>query len=84
MSTEINKEEYFVRTADQLEKGEKNRIQGFTSEGLSSKFLELGILPENPIALVRYGPGRNTMYLKVNGHYYAIRKEEAAQIILKF
>jgi Fe2+ transport system protein FeoA len=34
--------------------------------------------------LIRKDPAGKALYLKVNGHAYAFRKEEADHIILKF
>lgn len=72
------------RRATDLKVGESSVIDSFENEAFSSQFLEIGCLPNAPVQLVRKGPAGKTMYLKVNGHAYAFRKEEASHIILKF
>lgn len=77
---ESNSEE---RRATDLKSGESSVISHFESDGYSSQFLEIGCRPNAPIELVRLGPGK-TVYLRVSGHAYAFRHEEASQIILKY
>ncbi|UTW67470.1 ferrous iron transport protein A [bacterium SCSIO 12643] len=78
-NTNINK-----RRATDLKIGESSVIDSFENEEFSSQFLEIGCLPNAPVELVRKGPAGQTLYLRVNGHAYAFRKEEASHIILKF
>lgn len=78
-----NKDIYFRRATD-LKLGESGVIDQFESEEFSAKFLEIGCLPNSPVKLVRKGPAGRTMYLRINGTAYALRKEEANQIILKY
>lgn len=74
----------YSRRAIDLQIGESSVIERFESEAFSAKFLEIGCLPNSPIKLVRKGPSGQTMYLRVNGVAFALRKEEASQIILKY
>ena len=73
-----------MRRATDLKLGESSVIKEFENEQISAMFLEIGCLPKSPIRLIRKGPAGKTMYLRVNGNAFALRKEEAAQIILKF
>ncbi len=74
----------YIRTADKLEIGERNSIQGFTDEYMASVFIEKGCLPESDIRLIRKGPAGKALFVKINGTYFALRPEEAKTIILKF
>ncbi len=73
-----------IRKATDLKLGESSVIKGFENEHISAKFMEIGCLPKSPIRLIRKGPAGKTMYLRINGNAFALRQEEAAQIILKF
>lgn len=70
------------RIATGLSLGETNTIFSFTNEMMSAKFLEMGCCPSSSIRLVRKGIRGMTYYFMINGYAFAMRKEEAAQIIL--
>lgn len=72
------------RNATHLKPGESSLISRFSNAQISSQFLELGCLPNASIELVRLGPMGSTYYMKINNQPYAFRKEEAAQILLKY
>ena len=74
----------YSRRATDLKLGESGVIDQFESEAFSAKFLEIGCLPNSPIKLVRKGPANRTMYMRINGTAYALRYNEANQIILKY
>ena len=74
----------YQRKATDLKLGESSVIKAFENEEISAKFIEIGCLPKSPIRLIRKGPAGRTMYLRINGNAFALRQEEAAQIILKF
>ena len=74
----------YCRRATDLKLGESGVIDRFESDELSAKFLEIGCLPDSPIKLVRKGPAGRTMYMRINGTAYALRQDEANQVILKY
>lgn len=80
----MSKTQSHIRKATDLKLGESSVIKEFENEQISAKFLEIGCLPKSAIRLIRKGPAGRTMYLRINGNAFALRKEEAAQIILKF
>jgi ferrous iron transport protein A len=65
-----------------LRPGEEGKIKSLTESAVSAKLLELGFLPGKTIRLIRKAPGGSPLYFAVNGHYIALRKEEAANILL--
>lgn len=70
--------------AAELRIGQSSVIEGFASHAISGKFVEIGCVPNAAITLVRKGPGNGAFYFTINNHAFAFRKEEAAQIILKY
>jgi len=67
----------------QLRSSDCGRITGFTNEQLSGKFISMGILPGSFIRLVRRLPFSGSYYVQVNDSFFALRKEEAAAIIIE-
>jgi Fe2+ transport system protein FeoA len=80
----LSNSKIYQRNATDLKLGESSVIKAFENEEISSKFIEIGCLPKSPIRLIRRGPAGRTMYLRINGNAFALRKEEASQILLKF
>ena len=80
----MNKTTTQIRKATDLEIGESSVIASFDTAEISAKFMEIGCLPKSPIKLIRKGPAGKTMYLRISGIAFALRREEANQIILKF
>ena len=72
-----------LKTAAQLNPGETGYIQGFAQEKTATRLLELGCLPGTKITLIRAVPFNGPCYLKINGGTFALRKEEAHNILLK-
>ncbi len=70
------------KTIADMHRGETGVIKSFGNEQIASKLLEMGCLPDSEITLVRFAPFGCPLYIKVKGHALAIRKSEAAQIIL--
>ncbi len=66
-----------------LKKGESAIVEQFIDESLSCKLLTMGILPHAKITMVRVAPFGGAFYLKLNGLNVAVRKNEAATIIIK-
>jgi len=80
----LNTTKTHIRKATDLKLGESSVIKEFENEQISAKFLEIGCLPKSAIRLIRRDPAGKTMYMRINGNAFALRQEEAAQIILKF
>lgn len=70
------------KTAAHLLPGQSGVISGFTREDLSLKLLEMGLLPESEIALVRIAPLGDPLYFRVGEYHLSLRKEEAATVLL--
>lgn len=66
-----------------LKPGEKGIIRSLEESQISPKLLEMGFLPGKEIRLMRTAPGGSPLYLDVQGHYIALRREEAQAIVLK-
>jgi len=72
-----------LRTIIDLKKGETAIVKQFDNESLSCKLLTMGVLPDAKITLVRKAPFGGAYYLKLNGLNIAVRRNEAASIIIK-
>ena len=69
-------------TVPQLLEKETRSIIGFTNDQVASKLMAMGILPGNLLRVVRIAPMSGGYYLKVNGQNFALRKSEAASIVV--
>lgn len=65
------------------QKGTTFHIDRFTDEQIAARLISMGLLPGSEIRIVRTSPFGGACYVKVNDHYLALRKEEAACIVLK-
>ena len=65
-----------------LNPGETGVIVSIGESQLSPKLLEMGFLPGRRVKLVRKAPGGCPLYLDVQGHFMALRTEEADSILL--
>ena len=70
-----------VLTATMPGKGEL--VSHFVNEQVASKLMAMGVLPGSRIQLVRKSPFGGGWFVKVDNSYIALRKQEAACIILK-
>ncbi len=66
-----------------LKPGMKGTIYYFSDEQVGSRLLTMGILPGSNIEVVRKAPLGGGIFVKVDGNYLALRKQEAASIILR-
>lgn len=71
------------RTASILQRGEKGIVKGFTDEEMSVKLLEMGLLPGTEIILLNKAPLGNPLQFQIGPYSLALRKEEAATILLE-
>jgi len=58
-------------------------VAQFTNEQIGSKLLAMGILPGSRLEVVREAPFGGGLVVKVDNNYLALRKQEAACILLK-
>jgi len=65
-----------------MKKGESYKIKGFTDDEIANKLLILGFLPGSTISLQRKSPFSGTLYVNIDGNRMALRKNEAAAIIV--
>ncbi|MEN7546372.1 FeoA family protein [Rapidithrix thailandica] len=71
------------RNLSELQEGESSKVSGFVDQEIAVKLLEMGLLPGCSIKLLRTAPFGCPLYLKVNQNYLALRRKEAANIILE-
>jgi ferrous iron transport protein A len=57
-------------------------VSHFTDEEIGGKLMAMGILPGSRIELVRRAPFGGGWYVKVDNNFIALRKQEAACIIM--
>lgn len=58
-------------------------VAQFANEQIGSKLLAMGILPGSWLEVVREAPFGGGVVIKVDNNYLALRKQEAACILLK-
>lgn len=63
--------------------GKGEFVSHFSDEQVASKLMAMGILPGSRIELVRKSPLGGGWFVKVDNTYIALRKQEAACIVLK-
>ena len=66
-----------------LKLGQEAIVRELLETPLSLKLLEMGFMPGTKIKLLRKAPMGTPLYLKVNGHYMALRNEEAEAVIVE-
>ncbi|MCB0618719.1 MAG: ferrous iron transport protein A [Saprospiraceae bacterium] len=67
----------------ELNEGQEGAIDHFLNEELAVKLMAMGVLPGSRVRVVRRAGAGNTLYIKVDQLHLAIRKKEAACIVLK-
>jgi len=66
-----------------LKIGEKSVVSSFADSKIGSKLMTMGMIPGSLVELVRKASAGRTLYIKVNGYGMAVRKTEAANILLE-
>ena len=66
-----------------LKIGQKSIAQNFSDSQMGGKLMTMGMLPGSLIELVRKASAGKTFFIKVNGFGMAVRKNEAANILLE-
>lgn len=67
----------------ELKIGERSVVSSFEDAQMGSKLMTMGVLPGSVIELVRKASAGKTFYIKVNGYGMAVRKNEAAKILVE-
>ena len=70
------------RSAADLKIGEQATIQAFSDQLMSLKLLEMGCLPGARVCLLAKAPLGDPICLTVSGYCLAMRKSEAATILI--
>ena len=70
------------RSVADLKIGEQATIQAFNDQVMSLKLLEMGCLPGAQVCLLAKAPLGDPICLKVAGYCLALRKTEAATILI--
>lgn len=66
-----------------LGKGKKGMIIGFSDDYIAKKLMSMGIIPGTSIEYIRQAPFGGTCYVKADNLTLALRKDEAAGILLR-
>lgn len=72
-----------IKTAAELKMGEVATILSIKPTELSIKLIQMGFLPQKKIRLVRTTITGNPLYIQLGEQYIALRKEEAALLIIQ-
>lgn len=66
-----------------LKENEEGILLHFEDEQLAVKLMAMGVLPGSRLRMVRKNSSGKTLYVRVDQMHLAIRKSEAACIVLK-
>jgi len=73
----------FMSLAD-LQPGQRGRVRQVESQGaVRQRLLDMGILPDAHIELARIAPAGDPIWIKLQGYELALRKSEAAMIMVE-
>lgn len=68
----------------ELRKGERARIDTVGGGGsIRQRLLDMGLLPNEELRLERVAPSGNPIWIELNGTHLALRKEEAAVVLVE-
>ncbi len=68
----------------QAHPGDILKVSGFSEEGkLTSRLVEMGILPGVILRLIKIAPLKGPIEVKVRGYYVSIRQDDAQCIIVE-
>lgn len=73
----------YLEPLSNLQEGETGVIRTFTDDQMASKLLSMGMIPGKPLTLVRRMSLGGGIYFKVENQTFAVREEEAQNIILE-
>jgi len=82
--SKIQTNENFLISLDRLKVGEAGSIDSYTSDSeLNYRLRELGLTKGTKISVKRLAPFGDPMELRIRGYSLSIRKQDAAQILIK-
>ena len=67
----------------ELKSGKGGFVSHFTNQLIASKLMSMGVLPGSRLEIIRKAPFGGGCYVKADKHYLALRKQEAACIIMR-
>lgn len=70
-------------TLNQIACRKSVRIERIEESSCSARLTEMGFLPGNTTTVIRKSPFGSTLYVKLNTSHIALRKKEAAQVIIQ-
>jgi len=70
-------------TLEKAVRGKKYLIREIRQSGRDLRILDLGLVPDTEIELVRVAPFGDPGQYKVRGFYLSLRKEEARNILVE-
>ncbi|MCG8329522.1 MAG: ferrous iron transport protein A [Chitinophagales bacterium] len=63
--------------------GQEEIVARFTNDLIGGKLMAMGLLPGTKVRVIRKAPFGGSWYIKAGNFYLALRKGEAASIVLK-
>ncbi len=63
--------------------GNSGQIAYYAGNEVGAKLIAMGVLPGSKVEVLRYSPWGEGLYVKVDNQLIALRKEEAACIVMK-
>ncbi len=71
-----------VRASELVER-QRGRVCGFSDDCFAQKFMCMGVLPGSKVELVRKAAFGQACYFDVDGRKLAVRREEAACLLIQ-
>ncbi len=62
---------------------EKGILKSIKDVSIANRLFSMGVLPNNEIELLRIAPFGDTLYINVDGIFYAVRKSEAKYMMMQ-
>ncbi|MBM4463392.1 MAG: ferrous iron transport protein A [Chloroflexi bacterium] len=73
-----------IRSLEELEPGEKGRVVKVGGNGsITRRFRDMGLVPGSEVEVERVAPLGDPVEIKIKGYHLAIRREEAASILVE-
>ena len=72
-----------VYNLSQLKVGLSAKILRIEDPEIKRKLVSLGFIEDRKLKLIRKAPLGGAYYVEINAHLYALRKQEAREVLLK-
>ena len=72
-----------MKTLLDLKPGEEGIILDYQETSLACSLITFGVLPDTTVKMVRKSPLGSAICLKLGDYYLAVRKSQAAKIMIK-